>query len=156
MRALLGIGLLAITATGLAAEPAPLKLYHVDGKFEDVKQDVELVVEARGFKAERPLLIGEMLTRTGKDLGATKQIFGHAEAIQFCPASLSRRTMEADPANIVHCPYTIFVYTLPAEKNKVYVGYRRIAPSGSIASQAVLKEVDALLDGMVREALNLK
>jgi len=149
----LGIGLATLTN---ASEPTHLTLYTRDAAFADVKQDVTLAIENRGFVIERQLHIGAMLERTGKDFGTTKKIYHDAEALQFCPASLSRRVMEADPSNIVFCPYTVVLYTLPDNPKKVYVGYRRPTPIGSTASQATLRELDALLDGIVREALGIK
>ena len=44
--------------------------------------------------------------------------------MQGCPAS----TMEADPHNILHCPYAIAVYTLPKQPGRVYVSYRKPLP----------------------------
>jgi hypothetical protein len=49
------------------------------------------------------------------------------------------------------------VYATAQESEKVYVSYRRPwRPDGSAASKAALKEVEALLDGIAREALGLK
>ena len=100
--------------------------------------------------------ISDMLERTGKDLGMTKVIYGKAESMQFCSASVSRHMMEADPTNIVFCPYIIVIYTLPQDPKKVYVGYRRPLLVGSKASKASLQAVEKLLDGIVKEALNLQ
>ena len=98
--------------------------------------------------------IGEMLERTGKDMGGAKQIFVQAESIEFCSATVSRKTMEADPHNIVFCPYIISVYVLPNEPNKTYVSYRKPDPVGTPASKASLKEVEKLLRSIIEEALN--
>ena len=38
----------------------------------------------------------------------------------------------------------------------VYVGYRRPLPVGSAASKKSLEDVEKLLDGIVKEALNIK
>jgi hypothetical protein len=65
--------------------------------------------------------------------------------------------MEADPHNILFCPYTIALYSTLAEPKKVYIAYRRPQRADdSAASEAALNEVAALLDGIAREALNLK
>jgi len=97
--------------------------------------------------------VGEMLKRTGKDLGDTKQIFLEAEALEFCSAVVSRKMMEADPENIVFCPYIISVYVLPEKPNEVRIAYRKPQLVGSPASQKALKEVDDLLNSIVQEAL---
>jgi hypothetical protein len=65
--------------------------------------------------------------------------------------------MEADPANVSLCPYSITVYATAQDAGTVHVSYRRPwRPDGSAASKAALKEVEALLDGIAREALGLK
>jgi hypothetical protein len=94
-----------------------------------------------------------MLTRTGKDIGAGTQIFAEAEALEFCSATVSRQMMEADPHNIVFCPYIIAIYTLPGEKDKVYVAFRRPLPVGSAESRAALEAVEKLLDDIVADAI---
>ena len=138
-----------------AAEAKHLKLYTVKGDFDTVKEDLELAITGRGLVVDHRSHIGDMLERTGKDIGATKKIYGQAMSLQFCSADVSRRTMEADPTNIVFCPYIVMLYTLPQSPKTVYVGYRRPLPQGSAASKAALKAVEQLLDGIVREALNL-
>jgi hypothetical protein len=70
---------------------------------------------------------------------------------------LSRKTMEADAANIALCPYSMVVYATAQEPEKVFVSYRRPwRPDGSAASKAALRQVEALLDGIAREAVGLR
>ena len=52
--------------------------------------------------------------------------------------------MEADPMNIVHCPYSIFVADI---EGKVTVGYPTF-PDGP------MQEVQALLDEITKTALD--
>jgi len=64
--------------------------------------------------------------------------------------------METDIANAALCPYSIMVYATAQNPDTVQVSYRRPwRPDGSAASKAALKEVEALLDGIAREALGL-
>ncbi len=139
-----------------AAQTPHVKLYTTQGNFDDVKQDIEIALTNRGLVIDHTQHISDMLERTGKDLGTTKVVYGKAEALQFCSAVVSRHTMEADPANIVFCPYIVVIYTLPQDPKKIYVGYREPTPVGSAASKKSLKEVKALLEGIVKEALGLK
>jgi uncharacterized protein (DUF302 family) len=98
-----------------------------------------------------------MLERTGKDVGSARKLYADAQAFVFCSAALSRKTMEADPANASLCPYSMMVYATAREPERVFVSYRRPwRPDGSAASKTALKEVEALLDGIAREALRLK
>ena len=152
----LALGLFAGAFAAAAAEPSHLKLYTTRGDFDTVKQDVEIAITNRGLVIDHTSHIGAMLDRTGKDLGTTKPVYGEAESVQFCSAVISRRTMEADPTNIVFCPYIIVMYTLPQDPKTVFVGYRRPLPVGSETSKASLRAVEDLLDGIVKEALNLK
>jgi uncharacterized protein (DUF302 family) len=147
------IGAIALTAATIAvAQSPPVKVVKAPEPFDEVKQNVEDAVIKRGLVIDYTAHIGEMLERTAKDVGAAKKIYAKAHALQFCSAVLSRKTMEADPANIGFCPYVIFVYALEGEPNATYVGYRPLPMSGSAESQAALKAVNDLLDGIVRDA----
>jgi len=97
----------------------------VNGVFEDVRDAVVAAIESRGLVINYTAHIADMLTRTGADLGATRQVFDKAEIVEFCSARLSRQMMEADPHNIVLCPFALSIYTLPGEKGVVWVSYRR-------------------------------
>lgn len=146
---------LLLASTGINAESDReeyMKLYAVEGKFEDVRMDIEMAITGRGMVINNVSHIGNMLARTGKDLGAAKQIYQKAEALEFCSATVSRRMMEADPHNIIFCPYIIAVYTLPAESNKVYIAFRRPLPVGSTESQQSLLAVEQLLEDIIADA----
>ena len=123
------------------------------GSFEDVRDDVEMAITDRGMVVNNISHVGEMLERTGKELGATRQIFLKAEVLEFCSAVVSRNMMEPDPDNIVFCPYVISVYVVPEKPNEVRVAYRKPQIVGSPASQKALKAVDELLSGIVRDAM---
>ena len=94
-----------------------------------------------------------MLERTGADVGSSKPVYRQAEYFTFCSAKLSRSMMEADPANIGFCPYVVFIYETAAAPGTISVGYRRPPAQGSDASRAALADIDALLDGIVKEAV---
>ena len=128
-----------------------MKLYTVEGEFADVRMDIEMAITDRGIVINNVSHIGKMLARTGKDLGAAKQIFKKAEALEFCSSTVSRRMMETDPHNIVFCPYIIAIYTLPEESNKVYVAFRRPLPVGSAESRQSLMAVEKLLEEIIAD-----
>ncbi len=129
------------------------KTYVSSGTFAEVRDNLELAITGRGIVINNVSHIGNMLARTGKDVGSSVQVFGQAEALEFCSAVLSRKMMEADPHNIVFCPYIISVYTLPGEQDKVYLSYRRPHLVGSEASRESLKEVEQLLDDIIDETI---
>lgn len=116
--------------------------YPAEGNFDDTVFALENAIIARGLVVDHVSHTGEMLERTGQDLGATETLFDAADVYMFCSASLSRKVMQADPWNVVHCPYTIFV----ADRDgAVSVGFRNY-PEGP------MKEVQALLDAIAQEA----
>ena len=134
-----------------------IKTYSKSAKFEDVLEDLKLAIEGRGLVVDHQAFIGRMLERTGKDVGSARRLYADAQAFTFCSAALSRKTMEADPANVSLCPYGMTVYATAQQPGTVHVSYRRPwRPDGSAASRAALKEVEALLDGIAREALGLR
>lgn len=134
-------------ATALAlicaqAASAQMVSYEAEGSFEDVTFALENAIISRGLVVDHVSHTGEMLARTGQDMGASVTLFDAADVYQFCSASLSRKVMEADPWNLVFCPYGIFV----ADRDgTVTVGFSQY-PEGP------MQEVQALLDEIAREA----
>ena len=96
----------------------------VEGSFEDVAFAVEQAITNEGLVIDLTSHVGEMLSRTKEDVGGEKDLFTQADIFSFCSAKVSRQVMEVDPANIQHCPYTIFVYELAAQPGQVVVGHR--------------------------------
>ena len=111
--------------------------------FADTREAIALAIENRGLVINFTSHIADMLDRTGADIGAAKKIFEQAEIIEFCSAGLSRKMMEADPHNIVLCPFAISVYTLPGDPGGTWVAYRK--PQGKAAAmvEGLLKEITA-------------
>lgn len=141
----------------MAADPHPVVTYSKKGKFEDVRDDLKLAIEGKGLVIDYQSFVNRMLERTGKDVGSARKLYTDAQAFVFCSAALSRKTMEADAANIALCPYSMVVYATAQEPEKVFVSYRRPwRPEGSAASKAALKQVETLLDGVAREAVGLR
>jgi len=139
------------------ADPHPIVSYSKRAKFEDVRDDLQAAIEGKGLVIDYHSYVNRMLERTGKDVGSARKLYADAQAFVFCSAVLSRKTMEADSANAALCPYSIMVYATAQDPGTVHVAYRRPwRPDGSAASKAALKEVEALLDGIAREALGLR
>ncbi|GAB4475034.1 MAG: hypothetical protein OHK0044_20100 [Burkholderiaceae bacterium] len=97
-----------------------------------------------------------MLERTCKHAGSARRLYVDAQTFVFCSAALSRKTMEADPANVALCLYSIVAHASVQAPDRVHVAYRRPwRPDGSAASAAP-NEVGALLDSIAREAVGAK
>ena len=158
MRRALAFALLtAFCSLALAADPQPVVTYSKRAKFEDVRDDLKTAIESKGLVIDYQSFINKMIERTGADVGSTRKIYADAQSFVFCSAALSRKTMEADPANVAMCPYAITVYATAQAPDRVVVAYRRPwRPDGSAASKAALKEVEALLDGIARAAVAMK
>ena len=152
-RLVLAIVLLVSAGGGVADVPRDsyMKMFTIEDSFENVRDDLKMAIIGRGIRINNVAHIGEMLRRTAKDVGASKEIFAHAEAFEFCSATLSRNTMEADPHNIVFCPYVITVYSLPGDKDKTYISFRRPQAVGTEQSKAALRAVEKLMTEIVAE-----
>lgn len=150
------MSLWCIASAANAATPA-LQVRATSGEFDDVRERVVMALENRGLVLSYTARVGDMLERTGRDLGSEQAIYGKAETLEFCSAAISRETMAADPRNIVFCPYAIAVYTLPQAPRTVYLAYRVPAVSGALsgntASISALRKVEKLLADVVNEAM---
>lgn len=137
----------AFFATQAPAEP--FIGYEANEAFSDVVFALENAIVGQGLVIDSTSHVGDMLERTRADVGSDVVLFTHADVFSFCSAALSRKVMEADPANIQYCPYGIFVMETPDRPGVVTVGYRPM-PDGP------MQEVQALLDNLAREAAGVK
>ena len=142
MKKLPTILLMLIMMAGLARAQDGVTSYPYDGSFDDATFSVESAIVGQGLVIDYVSHVGEMLARTGSDVGSDVPLFDNADIFIFCSAVVSRKVMEEGPFNIAHCPYGIFVADRGGE---VRVGYRHY-PDGP------MQEVQALLDTIAREA----
>ena len=146
------VALAGLCLTG-AASAEPVAEARAKGSFEEVKQLLVIAIEGQGLVVDHVSNVGEMLARTGQDLGATSRIYQRAEVLQFCSANYSRQLMSADPRLLAFCPFGVGIYTLPGETDVVHLVYRRMqAESVSPAVAEALKKVDAVLSEILRDA----
>ena len=138
--AAMGLGVL----TAGAAMAQDVTAYDYEGSFDDASFALENAIIGQGLVVDHVSHVGEMLARTREDVGSDVKLFEDAVVMQFCSAILSRKVMEADPLNIAHCPYGIFVTD---RDGKVQIGYRNF-PEGE------MQEVQSFLDEIVQEALD--
>ena len=132
----------ALIALGSTAQAQEAITVSFDGSFEDATFAVESAIVDKGLVIDYVSHVGEMLNRTGADVGSAKQIFKQADVFLFCSAVVSREVMEADPMNIVHCPYGIAV----AESDAGVTIIHRDYPDGP------MQKVEDLLKGIVADA----
>ncbi|MDD3519249.1 MAG: DUF302 domain-containing protein [Chromatiales bacterium] len=155
-RLLPALALLIASLPLQAAEPvlenAHMTVYRAAGGFEVYREGVEMAITNRGMVINNVSHIGNMLERTAADVGG-ERLYGKGEALEFCSSLVSRRMMEADRHNIVFCPYIIAIYTLPDDAEHSYIAFRRPPRLADEASRNSMREVEALLEEIVQEAL---
>lgn len=131
--------------------------YSKKAKFETVRDDLKDAIINRGYVVDFVGHFNAMMTRTAEAVGSVtasgKSPYSNAQYMQFCAAQLTHEAIQADTQNIANCPYIVFVYEIAYEPGIVHVGYRRPAPGSNKASRMVNKKIDALLDGIVKEAI---
>lgn len=144
--------LLAIFALTIAASPilaADMITYDTDQSFDDVTFGLENAILDAGLVIDHVSHTGDMLERTRGDVGSDVTLFLDADIYSFCSAKLSREVMEADPMNILFCPYDIFVMVRPETPEVTTIGFRTF-PDGA------MKSIEALLDDLAKAAIGLE
>jgi uncharacterized protein (DUF302 family) len=143
MKSLISATLIAC-ATATASHAQEAITVPFEGSFADATFAVETAIVGKGLVIDYVSHVGDMLNRTGADVGSDKTLFAAADVFLFCSAVASREVMEVDPMNIAHCPYGIFVADQDGE---VVVGYRTY-PEGA------MQKVQTLLSEIVEEAVS--
>lgn len=142
---LTAMALSILSSTALAAD---MITYDTEDSFDDVVFGLESAIIDAGLVIDSVSHTGEMLERTRADIGSERVLFLNADVFSFCSAKISREMMEADPMNIVFCPYDIFVMVRPETPDTTTIGFRTY-PEGA------MKKVESLLDGIARAAIGL-
>lgn len=140
--------IVAIALAGLAQTAAAQNMvtYTSTDSFDDVAFGIESAIVDAGLVVDSVSHVGEMLERTRGDVGSDVVLYSQADVFSFCSAKISREVMEADPMNIVFCPYDIFVAELADKPGEVIIGYREF-PEGP------MQKVQTMLDEIVQSAL---
>lgn len=144
---------LPFALSGPALAGGAYSVHESDSDFATVLDAAKLAIQERGMYINNIMHLGEMLERTGKDLGMDETLFAKAESIEFCSAVLSRRMAAEDPARIVYCPFIVTIYVLPGELDKTYVAYRTI-PQEEVDASPVMAEVAEMLQGVAEGAVS--
>lgn len=141
----------AVASVGIAsgtiafcAQADEYAVYESESSFGDVMDGLKLAIQERGMYINNVMHMGEMLERTGKDLGMEEPIYAQADSIEFCSAVLSRKMTLENPARIVNCPFIVAVYTLPNQPDTTYVVHR-VIPASETDESAVMQEVADML-----------
>lgn len=138
----------ALALMALPASAQDMITYDTDQSFDDVVFGLENAILDAGLVVDHISQVGEMLERTRADVGSDVVLFDEAQVFSFCSAVVSRQVMEADPMNIVFCPYDIFVMTRPDTPGTT-IGFRSY-PEGA------MQAVQDMLDGLARSAIGIE
>ncbi|WP_353474633.1 DUF302 domain-containing protein [Salipiger sp. H15] len=114
--------LLTLPAGAMAQE---VITHPYEGTFEEATFALENAIIGEGLVVDHVSHVGEMLARTGTDIGAGTHLYDAADVYLFCSAATSREVMEADPANIAFCPYSIFVESRDGQTTLGYRSFER-------------------------------
>ena len=136
----------ALILSAQIAQAQDMVSYTTDLSYDDVIFGLENAIIDAGLQVDTVSHVGEMLERTRADVGSDVVLFTHAEVFSFCSAKISRAVMEADPMNIVFCPYDIFVAEVAGKPDQTTIGYRQFPPGA-------MQQVQTLLDGIVQTAI---
>jgi uncharacterized protein (DUF302 family) len=147
---LLFVPLLLTACLPLWASEDPIVTKKVEGQFHDVTQNVRSAIVGKGINIAHVLPASAMLRRTGPAFGYDSDVYTDAETYEFCSAEISHKLANANPDNIVLCPFTISVYVLASEPGSVRISYR--IPRGRPGTEPVIEEIIELIESIIEDA----
>lgn len=129
----------ALFLAASSATAQDIVTYPFDGSIEDADFVISSAIQDEGLVIDYVSHVGSMMDRTGADLGLGPSPVGpEARSYLFCSATVSREVMEADPMNIAHCPYVIFVAEIDGQ---TVVGHRTYAEESMAPVGALLEKI---------------
>lgn len=141
-----------IKATQQFEIPEYAKVYSTETIFDDAKADLLEAIESNGLVISYTSHAKRMLENTAEVSGFPKSIYNDAEILLFCKADLSHALVAGNPHNIVLCPYSIAIYVLVGEPERVYLSYRNIESSDEKV-KALTKPIEDLLIEIIEEII---
>ena len=150
MKSLTTLAAALLLLPGLALA-APYAVYESESDFDTVLDAAKNAIAERGLYINNVMHLGEMLARTGKDLGIGGPLYTRAESIEFCSATLSRKMVAEDPNRLVNCPFILSIYTLPGQEGKTHIVHRNVSAE-EVANSAAMREVAEMLKGVAEGA----
>ena len=160
---IVGAVLLALTCIAaplgiaMAEDLAKPRHYQKSGNFEDVWKDLKDAVVNRGLVIDYVGHVDKMLERTS---GAAQSVtasgsqspYLHARYLQFCSSKLTHASVSANPYNLSICPYVVFAFEAKTKPGEIIVGFRRPIPGPSKLTRTAFAKIEALLEGIAKEA----
>lgn len=128
--------------------PEYARVYSTEASFEDTKDDLLEAISGRGLVISYTSHVKSMLDNTASVTKTREPIYANAEILLFCKADLSHDLIQNNPHNIVLCPYTISIYVLTHEPERVYLSYRRLE-----SEESKTEPIEALLSSIIEEVI---
>ncbi len=132
--------------------PEYAKVFSTESTFEDAKDDLLEAIGSNGLVVSYTSHAKTMLDNTAAVSGVTKSVYSDAEILLFCKADLSHDLVARNPHNIVLCPYSIAIYVLTGDLERVYLSYRTIEASNE-KIKALTKPIEELLIKIIEEVI---
>jgi len=132
--------------------PSFANVFSTEGEFEDAKDDLLEAIEENGLVISYTSHAENMLGNTAEVSGISEAVYNNAEILLFCKANLSHALVAGNPHNIVLCPYSIAIYVLKKEPERVYLSYRKVETSDE-SIQKLTKPIEELLIKIIEEVV---
>lgn len=149
---ILGVIFYLYTCSTIANEDAsPIVVYTAENDFETTLENVKEAIISRGMIISDTLHIQDLLQRTKDDLGFKHTVYRQAVSVEFCNAKLSHQMVQADPSNLVTCPFIISVYVRADDPQTTHIAFKKPHLVGEATK--VSEDIFALHDEIIQEAL---
>jgi uncharacterized protein (DUF302 family) len=115
------------------------RVFSIGTSFAEAKEDLLFTIAANGLEVSHTSYIKDMLANTAEVAGVKTPVYNKAEIVSFCKADLSHALVKANPHNIVLCPFSIAIYVLHDEPERVYLSFRK--PDASEVAAGPMQEL---------------
>lgn len=132
--------------------PSYANVFSTESTFLDAKSDLLEAITNNGLVISYISHAKNMLENTAIVSGITKPVYSDAEIYLFCKANLSHNLVAGNPHNIVLCPYSIAIYVLTDEPERVYLSYRKVETSDKKV-KALTQPIEGLLIQIIEEVI---
>ena len=132
--------------------PAYVNVFSTEATFQDAKDDLLDAIGENGLVVSYTSHAKNMLENTAAVSGINKAVYNDAEIILFCKAGLSHELVAGNPHNIVLCPYSIAIYVLFEEPERVYLSFRNVQATDE-KIKALTKPIEDLLIKIIEEVI---
>lgn len=140
------------SATEPPSSPAIATASKSGARYQDVREDLLMAIEAHGYVVGAIGDVGGMLLRSTPDVG-NQPVYLAAEYLNFCPTAIAHELVAADPTNLAYCPFQMFLYETAATPGTIVVGYRHPGVDGNAATRAILARAEKVFAGIVQAAV---